>query len=383
MERLVGDRIVLVGTAHISERSVEEVRAAIDRHAPDIVAVELDPARYKALTGQTRWRELPITRLISGNNTYFFIAQAFLAAIQRSLGMEQGVEPGAEMLAAIDVAAERGLPVALVDRDIGVTLRRAWARMGLREKARLTWNLLAAITGVYEEELEDVDIEELLKEDTLSALIEELSEIAPSIKSVLVDERDAFIAKKLLQASRDGRVLAVVGAGHISGIASALERGGPYPSYDELNALPVKRVPVGALLGWAIPLLFLAWTFYMMLTGQFMELGRGFLYWALVTGAGAAIGAAVALGHPLSIATAFSVAWFTTLSPTLAAGWFAGLVEAKMRKPTMADLEHIDSTTVRGFLGNKVVRVLMVTALANVGCTIGVVYALPHLLGAA
>ncbi len=383
MERTVGDRIVLVGTAHVSERSVQEVKEAIDRHRPDVVAVELDPARYKVLTGQTRWRELPITRLISGNNTYFFIAQAMLSAIQRALGLGKGVEPGAEMVAAIDAAADRQLPVALVDRDIGVTLRRAWGRMGLREKLRLTWNLLEAITGVYEEELEEVDVEELLKEDTLTALMDELGRIAPSVKEVLIDERDAFIAKKILQASRDGKVLAVVGAGHLKGIAERLERGGAFPSYDELNALPVKRVPWGAALGWSVPLLFLAWTFYMMLTAQYGALGQGFLMWFLVTGAGAAIGAAVALAHPLSILTAFGVAWFTTLSPTLAAGWFAGLVEAKIRKPTMADLERIESTSVRGFLSNKVVRVLMVTALANVGCTIGVVYALPHLLGTA
>jgi pheromone shutdown-related protein TraB len=254
--------------------------------------------------------------------------------------------------------------------------------MGLREKLRVTWHLLEAITGVYEEELEDVDIESLLKEDALTAVMDELGKLAPSVKAVLVDERDAFIAKKILQASRDGKVLAVVGAGHLKGISATLERGGPFPTYDELNALPVKRVGVGAVLGWSVPVLFLAWTFYMMLTGQFEALGEGFLYWFLITGVAAAIGAAIALAHPLSILTAFCVAWFTTLSPTLAAGWFAGLVEAKMRKPTMADLERIDSTSVRGFLSNKVVRVLMVTALANVTTTIGVVYALPHLLGA-
>lgn len=383
MERVVGERIVLVGTAHVSERSVEDVKEAIRRHRPDIVAVELDPARYKVLTGQTRWRELPITRLISGNNTYFFIAQAMLSAIQRALGMDKGVEPGAEMVAAIEAAAEEGLAIALVDRDIGVTLRRAWARMGLREKLRVTWHLLKAITGVYEEELEDMDIESLLKEDALTAVMDELGKLAPSVKKVLVDERDAFIAKKILQASKDGKVLAVVGAGHLRGISAALERGGPFPSYDELNQLPVKRIGVGAVLGWSVPVLFLAWTFYMMLTGQFEALGEGFISWFLITGFAAAVGAAIALAHPLSILTAFCVAWFTTLSPTLAAGWFAGLVEAKMRKPTMADLERIDSTSVRGFLSNKVVRVLMVTALANVTTTIGVVYALPHLLGAA
>ena len=381
MERAVGDNIVLVGTAHVSERSVAEVRDAIERHRPDIVAVELDPARYKVLTGKQRWKDLPITRILKGNNPYFFIAQAFLSAIQRRIGLEQGVEPGAEMLAAVDAAAEHGCKVALVDRDIGITLKRAWRRMSLREKGRVAWSLLEAITGLTEEEEEALDIEALMEEDMLTVLLEELSELVPSVTEVLIDERDTFIAKKILQASNDGKVLAVVGAGHMKGLARILEERPPMPSYDELNVVPVKRVSIAKGLAYGVPTLFLTWVLYMSFTGQYEALGRGFLIWFLVNGICAAFGAALALGHPYSIATAFSVAWFTSLNPTLAAGWFAGLVEAKVRKPTMSDLEHIDATTFKGFFTNKVVRVLMVTALANVGSTIATIYALPYILG--
>ena len=381
MERLVGRNIILIGTAHVSERSVEEVQEAIARHCPDIVAVELDVNRYKGLTGERQWRDLPITRILSGSNPYFFIAQAYLAAIQRRIGLDRGVQPGAEMLAAIEAAGENDLRVLLADRDISITLKRAWKRMSLREKMRLTWNLMAAITGVYDEEMEEIDIEELLEEDMLTMLVQELSEVVPSVADVLIHERDTFIAKKILQASKDGKVLAVVGAGHIHGLAEKLERGGPFPTYKELNYLPPKRVSIAKGFAWGIPWLFLTWMFYMTLTGQYQTLQAGFLVWFLANGTFAAIGAALAFGHPLSILTAFGVAWFTSLNPTLAAGWFAGLVEAKVRKPTMADLEYIEAETVRGFMGNKVVRVLMVTALANLGSVIGTVYALPYLLG--
>ena len=370
-----------MGTAHVSEKSVEEVREAILYHRPDIVAVELDPARYKVLTGKREWRDLPITRLLQGTNPYFFIAQAFLSAMQRRLGMQQGVEPGAEMLAAIETASDEDLLVALADRDIGITLKRAWKRMSLREKLRLFWHLLEAITGVYEEEAEEIDIEELMREDMIHLLLEELSEIVPSVAAVLIDERDAFIAKKILQASEDGKVLAVVGAGHIQGIERLLREEAELPTYDDLNYVPVKRVGMARVIAYGVPWLFLWWMIYMVMTGQYESLSQGFLVWVVVNGTLAAAGAAIAMGHPYSIATAFGVAWFTSLNPTIAAGWFAGLVEAKVRKPTMADLEHIDAETVRGFLSNKVVRVLMVTALANLGSVIATVYALPYIIG--
>ncbi len=382
MERMVGSNIVLIGTAHVSEKSVEEVREAIRKHRPDIVAVELDPARYKVLTGQREWKDLPITRIISGTNPYFFIAQAFLSAMQRRIGMEQGVEPGAEMLAAIQVAEEEELKVLLADRDISITLKRAWKRMSLREKLRLTWNLLAAITGVYEEEMGEIDLEQLMQEDMISMLVDELSELVPSVADVLIHERDTFIAKKILQASKDGKVLAVVGAGHLAGLAKKLEEGGPFPRYDDLNYVPVKRFSWARLIAYGVPWAFLSWFLFLAFTGQYEALQTGFFWWFIINGTFAAVGAAIALGHPLSILTAFSVAWFTSLNPSLAAGWFAGLVEAKIRKPTMADLEYIEAETVRGFLGNKVVRVLMVTALANLGSVVGTVFALPYIIGA-
>ena len=221
-----------------------------------------------------------------------------------------------------------------------------------------------------------------MQEDMISMLVDELSELVPSVADVLIHERDTFIAKKILQASKDGKVLAVVGAGHLNGLAKKLEHREDFPSYDELNYVPVKRFSWARLVAYGVPWAFLSWFLFLAFTGQYEALQTGFFWWFIINGTFAAIGAGLAFGHPLSILTAFSVAWFTSLNPSLAAGWFAGLVEAKIRKPTMADLEYIEFETVRGFLGNKVVRVLMVTALANVGSVIGTVFALPYIIGA-
>jgi len=201
----VKDNIILVGTAHISKDSVEEVKQVIDEYKPDIVAVELCSRRYEAITKKDQWENTPVTKLLKSNNAFLLLAQTFLGSIQRKLGKEYGVEPGSEMIAAMDVAKKKGLKVALIDRDISVTLRRAWRRMGFREKFRLIWEFLKAIVGFEDEEIEDLDLKKLMDEDVISSLMEEFGEIAPSVSDVLIHERDKYIAKKILEeVKKDG-----------------------------------------------------------------------------------------------------------------------------------------------------------------------------------
>ena len=221
----VNEKIILVGTAHISKESVEEVKDAIKKYKPDIVAVELCDRRYEAITKKDKWENTPITKLLRSNNAYLMLAQTFLSSIQRRLGKEYGVEPGSEMIAAMDEAKKHDLKVALVDRDISITLKRAWRKMGIREKFRLTWEFLKAILGYEEEEVEELDLKKLMDQDVISALMEEFGEIAPSATTVLIHERDEYIAKKILDESKAGKVLAVVGAGHLKGIQKQLEKG--------------------------------------------------------------------------------------------------------------------------------------------------------------
>ena len=202
MKVKVNDNIILIGTAHISAESVEEVKQAIDEYKPNIVAVELCKRRHEAITKKDKWESTPIDKLLKSNNAYLMIAQTFLSSIQRKLGKEYGVEPGSEMIAAMDEAKKHGLEVALVDRDISITLKRAWKKMGFREKFRLVWEFLKAILGYDEEELEELDLEELMKEDVISAMMKEFGEIAPSVSKVLIYERDQYIAKKILDESK-------------------------------------------------------------------------------------------------------------------------------------------------------------------------------------
>ncbi|UCG68795.1 MAG: TraB/GumN family protein [Thermoplasmata archaeon] len=377
MKVVVNDKLVLVGTAHVSKASVEEVEEVISEHSPDIVAVELDEKRYEVLMNKKKWEETPITEMIRGGKAFFFLAQVFLASIQRRLGKEFGAEPGSEMLAAIKTAEERSIRVELVDRDITITLRKAWRTMGFREKFRLFWEFSKAMVGYSDEE--EIDLEEIMDEDVITMMIEELSQIAPSVTKILVYERDAFIAKKLSALTAEGKVVAVVGAGHLKGIQDNLTNIDDTPTFEELNAVPKKRIKLGRGIAYAIPILFgalLIWLFYNGLTTQnpdyWDNLRRVMVTWFLINGLFSAAGALIARGHPYSIATAFFAAPFTSLNPAVAAGWFAGYVEAKVRTPTVKDFQNLSELeTTKQFLNNRVIRVLMVAALANIGSVIG------------
>jgi pheromone shutdown-related protein TraB len=380
----VNDKIILVGTAHISKDSVEEVKEAIETYKPDIVAVELCQRRYDSISKKDIWENTPVTALIKSNNAFFMLAQTFLASIQRRLGEEYGLEPGSEMIAAMQEAEKHHLTVALVDRDITVTLKRAWRMMGIREKFRVVWEFLKAMIGYDEEELEELDLKELMKQDVLSQMMDEFSKIAPSVSKVLISERDQYIAQKIYEESKKGRVVAVVGAGHINGIKKHLENQELNANLHELEQIPKKRLNLVKIVEVAIPVIFfgvIAWIIYSTGINPWNKIKDIFLVWFLVHGILAGVGVAIARGHPLSILTAFVAAPFTSLEPFFAPGWFAGLVEVKFRKPLIKDFQELSKIeSVRGFLKNKVIRLLMVVALANLGSIIGTIIALPWIL---
>ncbi|MCK4995443.1 MAG: TraB/GumN family protein [Thermoplasmatales archaeon] len=381
MEVKVSDNIILIGTAHISKDSVKEVRDAIEKYQPDIVAVELCERRHEAITKKDKWESTPVTQLLKSNNAYLMLAQTFLSSIQRRLGKEYGVEPGSEMIAAMQEAKKFGLKVALVDRDISVTLKRAWRKMGIREKFRLTWEFLKAMLGFEEEELEDLDLKKLMDQDVISALMGEFGKIAPSATNVLIHERDAYISKKILDESKKGKVLAVVGAGHLKGIKKHLEKKKLDVDLKELEYLPKKRVSILKVIGYTIPVLFAALIIYAVFwKGTDLALWM-FFYWFIINGICSAVGTAIARGHPLSIATAFVAAPITSLNPAIAAGWVAGYVEAKLRTPVVKDFKELSKLdSLKEFLNNRVIRLLMVVALANVGSMIGTIVAFPYIV---
>ncbi len=384
MEEKITDNIILIGTAHISEESVLEVRNAIETYKPEIVAVELCQRRFESITKKDKWENTPVTALIKSNNAYFMLAQTFLSSIQRKLGEEYGVEPGSEMIAAMQEAEKYHLTVALVDRDITVTLKRAWRMMGVREKFRVVWEFLKAMIGYDEEELEELDLKELMKQDVLSQMLEEFSKIAPSAAKVLISERDQYIAQKIYEESKKGKVVAVVGAGHITGIKKHLQNQPLHANLQELEQIPKKRFNLVKVAEIAIPVIFfglIGWIIYSTGIDPWNKIKDIFLIWFLIHGILAGVGVAIARGHPLSILTAFLAAPFTSLEPFFAPGWFAGLVEARLRKPVIKDFQELSKIeSVRGFLKNKVIRLLMVVALANLGSIIGTIIALPWIL---
>ena len=383
MQVEVNNNIILVGTAHVSKESVEEVKQAIEKYNPDVVAVELCNRRYEAITEKDKWENTPVTQLLKSNNAYLVLAQTFLSSIQRKLGKEYGVEPGSEMIAACEEAKKQNKEIALVDRDISVTLKRAWRKMGFREKLRLFWEFMKAMVGYEEEELQDLDLKELMKEDVISALMKEFSEIAPSASNVLIHERDKYIAKKIYDESKKGKVVAVVGAGHINGIKNYLDTKDFDVDLNELEQIPKKRVSVGRIVAFAIPVIFaliIVWLIISRGSNAWAEIGNILFWWFIIHGILSALGAAIARGHPLSILTAFVAAPFTSLEPFFAPGWFAGLVEAKLRTPVVKDFKELRKIeSLRDFWNNKVIRLLMVVALANLGSMIGTIIAFPYI----
>jgi pheromone shutdown-related protein TraB len=362
--------IIIVGTAHVSEKSVQEVTKTIEDTRPDIVAVELCPARYRSLTGQEEEQEIKISELLSGGKLYYLLVQWFLAYIQKKIGSELGVKPGSEMLAAIETAQKVGARVALVDRDVGITIQRFWSAMGVADKVRLISSLIPAALGWGDEE---IDVDSITQEDVVSQLISEFRKISPSAASVLVDERDAYIARNLYQLSKEGRVLAVVGAGHKEGITRHLAHPESIPAIEALKERPKKRVTAAKVFGALVTLLILATIGLVLIearSGQNILLAFGI--WFIVTGGLSCLGVVIARGHPFSAITALAVAWMTTLNPFVAAGWFAGMVEAWKLKPTVSDLKRLaQAESFDDMMKNKFFRVILVAALANLGAMAG------------
>lgn len=373
MKDSVRPNLILVGTAHVSPESVAEVERVIREENPDVVAVELDAGRLDALEHKKDWENTPIQKLLKGDKLWLFLAQSLLASYQRRLGDQMGAEPGTEMMAAVRTAREMGKEVLLADREIGTTMKRAYRLMRFGEKLRLVWELFKSFFAGDEEE--EVDLQQLMQEDTITQMMNELGEMAPSIKTVVIDERDTYLATLVREPADQGKkVVAIVGAGHLTGIKRRLKE--PPADLAPLKVIPPKRFPLSKLLGWVLPLViigvfgYFGWEGYK--EGNFQKVIDAALYWIVITGGFSAIGAALARGHILSILTAFVAAPITTLHPLLAAGWFAGLTEASVKTPVVKDFQGLSSLkTTDDFFGNRVIRVLMVAALANVGAMVG------------
>ncbi len=365
--------IILVGTAHVSEKSVREVNATIEREQPDIVAVELCRSRYEAIKGKVKNSDIPVKELLKEGKVYFYLVHMLLAHIQKKFADKMGVQPGAEMINAIEAAEANDAQVLLIDRDVQVTLQRFWSKMGFIEKLKMLGGLVAAVLGIGG--TQDIDMDTITNQDIVSMLVEEFRETSPNAVKVLIDERDAYMANNLVRAAAGGnkKIVAVVGAGHRAGIQRYLENPKTIPRVNYGVEAPKKRFNIVKLFGIAVVALALGTFALLILSGVSLEsLAVAFAWWFIINGVLSAAGAIIARGHPYSVLTAFSVAWLTSLNPMMAAGWFAGLTEAKYRSPTTDDFkELVEIETTSDMMQNNLFRVVMVAALANLGSIIG------------
>ncbi|CAG0975490.1 MAG: TraB/GumN family protein [Candidatus Methanoperedens sp.] len=371
-----GGRIIIVGTAHVSEKSIAQVNEVIEREKPDIVAVELDSARFKAIKGEEQVKEINVKDLLSEGKFYYFMLHWLLAYVQKKIGADTGVKPGAEMMAAIEQAEKSGAKIALIDRDIQLTLSRFWNKMSFFEKLKLFGSLIGASFGFGSRE---IDMETVTNEDVVTQLVGELRKLAPSAATVLIDERDAFMAKNLIDLSNQGKVVAVVGAGHREGIQKYLDNPETLPPLEQLTTIPKKGFNWLKTLTIAIILMIVGVLALLVFGGYPLEkLLVAMLYLFLAQGILSAIGVLIARGHPLSALTAFGLAWFGFLHPFLAVGWLAGLVEAHFRPPTTEDFKRImTDDTMSELMHNRLFRIILVAGLANLGSMAGTFVAIP------
>lgn len=377
----IGDRrITLIGTAHVSRDSIEEAARVITEEKPDRVCVEIDEGRFRSMRNAADWERLDIVKVLKEGKGFLLIANLLLSSFQRRLGAGLGVKPGDEMKRAIEVAEELGIPYSFCDREVQVTLKRAWARCGFWSKNKLIAALLSS--AFTNEKLDEGQIEALKDKNELEGMMAELAAYLPSVKETLIDERDRYLATKIF-LSEGTRTVAVIGAGHLEGVKTALgalAAGELGTDLAELEAVPPPSVWAKAA-GWLIPVAIVG-----LIVAGFFNAGVGvslsmLLRWALLNGSLAALGALIAFGHPLTIAVSFFGAPVATINPLVGVGLFAGVAEASVRKPRVSDVQSlaVDVMSLRGLYGNRITRALLVFLLSSIGGMIGNFISIPYL----
>jgi len=377
----LGEReIILCGTAHISKDSVDEVERLIRDEKPGRVCIEIDAARFKSLKEGQDWSKLNIGQVLKNGQAFMMLASLVLTAYQRRLGMDVGTTQGQEMLIAADLCEELDLKYSFSDRDIQTTLRRAWAKSGFFQKMKMLGALIGS--AFSNEKLSEEELESLKEKSALQTMMDELADYLPAVKEVFIDERDQYLATNVF-LEREPKVLAVVGAGHMDGIVKwieSLDAGEKKANLEEVSVVPPKNKWVSKL-PWLITVAVVA-----LIASGFIRNGAKeglemLLVWILANGTLSAIGAIIAMAHPLTVIISFLAAPFTSMNPTIGVGIVTGMIQAWIRKPRVEDLENLNSdiTSIKGFYKNRLTKVLLVFFFSSIGSSIGTFVALPYL----
>lgn len=365
--QLDGKEIIIIGTAHVSRQSADQVKEVIASENPDSVCIELDEQRYQSIMDKDKWKNMDIFKVFKEKKATLLLMNLVISSFQNRLAKQFGIKPGQEMIQGIESAKELDANLVLADRDIQITFARIWHGVGFWGKAKLLFQILLSIFN--KEDISEEELEKLKSEDMLDSILREFTVSFPKLKKPLIDERDQYLSQNIKEAPGE-KVVAVVGAAHVPGIKNEISK------EQDLEALsqrpPKSKAP--KIIGWAIPFLILGiigYTFYNNPAAGIQQT----LSWVLWNGTFSAIGAAAAFAHPLAILTAFVIAPISSLNPLMAAGWFAGIVQVYFNRPNVGDFESLsdDVYTVKGFWSNKVTRILLIVALTNIGSTLGTV----------
>jgi pheromone shutdown-related protein TraB len=363
--------LILIATAHVSKASAELVKEVIDREQPDSICVELDEDRYNNMKNPKAWSETDLVQVIKDGKVGFMLANLVLSSYQKKLAKQLDTNVGQEMVQGIQSAEEIGANLVLADRNIQTTFMRIWRKMNLKEKFDLLLNLFFALDDDEQSEITDEEISKMLEKDMLEAAMENMQEEFPKVGDILLHERDQYLANKIKNAPGE-KVVAVLGGAHVAGVTEEI--------FKEQDMEEISNVPpagkLGKMIGWGIPVaivLLIAWGFL-----QNIDTGIDMVSsWILWNGSLAALFTALMLGHTLSIITAFVVAPISSLNPMLACGWFAGLMEAHIRKPKVEDVSNIstDIFSIKGCFHNRFIRTLLIVIMANLGSSLGTIIA--------
>ncbi len=359
---------ILIGTAHISQESIDLVQSVIEKERPDRVCVELDEKRYSSLSQKKKWQSKDLKEIIRNKQLSTLMVNLIMSSFQRKLGDQLGVKPGMELLSACQTADKLDIPVSLCDRDVRITLRRAWKSTSWYKKGLLVATLLGSLFD--KTEISEEKLAELKQKDMLSELMNEMGESLPEVKTVLIDERDIYMSEKIKAASGE-RIVAVVGAAHVPGMKKVFDKDN-FNRLEEISSIP----PLSKgwkIAGWSIPILILGSIVTIGIQKGLSDAGANLLFWIIANGIPTAIGAMLALAHPLTTIGAFAAAPVTSLTPVIGAGYVTAFIQVMIRPPVVKEFETVgdDIATVTGWWKNKLLRVFLVFFFTGLGSSIG------------
>ncbi|MBL8032141.1 MAG: TraB/GumN family protein [Leptospiraceae bacterium] len=366
--------VILLGTAHVSRESVEDVQRAIEKEKPDSVLIELDDGRAKNLRDPDHWKHMDIVKVIRSGKIYLLFSSILLSIFQKKMGDRLTSAPGEEFRRAIEISSERGIAHHFIDREIRITLKRAWQSVGWWGKMRLMSELLASL--FVSEKMEKDDIENLKEKDALQSVLDSLPPSFRRIREIIIDERDQYMAQKVRELTLDAkdkpkRALVVIGAGHLRGIEEALQN-----EHDLAKLTHVKPPQLWkSIAAFLLPIVIIAGALsYFTLSGnKKLDIAQTLKTWIIIKCSVTAVITAIWSPHILAYIAAVAVSPVSTFLPIIKSGWVAALLEAIFRKPEVTDFESMPEATsnFRSFYRNRIFRIFAIFFLGQFSSFVG------------